>query len=133
MMSCTAAPDDRLTASEYRAAVQAICTDTTKARSGLAEPTESAAVADFARTVAQYLDREADLIRNLRPPDELEADHRALAQNTADQADRWTSLATTPPTDSAAFAALTDEIAALSFGRDDLAEQMELAACGRTP
>lgn len=133
LMSCTSTPDAALTAAEYRTAVQAICTDTATARAGLTEPTEPAAVAEFARAVAQQLDAEADLIRELRPPDELEEDHRALAQNTADQADRWASLATTPPTDTDAFATLTDEVAALSFGRDDLAAQMELAACERTP
>lgn len=129
--ACTSAPEPTLTPAEYRAAVQAICTDTAIARAQLTEPVDTAAVGEFARTVAGQLEREADLIRNIRPPDEFDDDHRAFVQNTADQATRWATLATTPATDSATFGDLTDEIAALSFGRDDLAAEMLLPACRR--
>ena len=131
-VACTSAPDAGPTVDDYRSAVQDVCTDTSAARDLLAEPTEPAAVADFARTVADLLTDEADAIRAIRPPAELDDDHRAFVQNTADQAKRWTTLATTPTSDTAGFGALTDEIASLSFGRDDLAEQMQLTTCRRT-
>jgi hypothetical protein len=130
--ACTSTPDAAPTPGEYRSAVQAVCTTTSQARGQLSEPTEPGAVADFARTVAGLLNDEADIIRNIRPPAELDDDHRAFVQNTADQAQRWTTLATTPPTDTATFGAVTEEIASLSFGRDDLAGEMLLGACQRT-
>lgn len=130
--ACTSAPDEALAPADYRRAVEAVCTTTSNARDQLAEPIETADVAEFAGNVAELLNDEADSIRTIRPPDELDDDHRAFVQNTADQAKRWTTLATTPPTDTAAFGSLTDEIAALSFGRDDLAAQMQLLACQRT-
>jgi len=130
--ACTSAPEAAPTASDYRSAVQAVCTTTSTARDQLTDPTETDAVAEFAKTVAGLLAAEADAIRNIRPPAELDDDHRAFVQNTADQANRWTTLATTPASDTAGFGALTDEIASLSFGRDDLAGQMQLTACQRT-
>jgi hypothetical protein len=130
--ACTSAPDESMTPAEYRTAVEAVCTGTSSARDQLTEPADVAAVAAFADSVAKLLTDEADSIRVIRPPDELDDDHRALVQNTADQASRWTTLASTPPTDTETFGSLTDEIAALSFGRDDLAAQMQLIACQRT-
>lgn len=130
--ACTSAPEQALTPADYRRAVEAICLDTSTARDALTEPAETDAVAEFARNVAALLNDEADAVRNIRPPDDLDDDHRAFVQNTADQAKRWTTLATTPPSDTATFGALTDEIAALSFGRDDLAAEMLLNACQRT-
>ena len=130
--ACTSAPDGALTPAAYRTAVTAVCTSTSNARDQLTEPNEAGAVAAFASSVAKLLNDEAESIRVIRPPDELDDDHRAFVQNTADQAKRWTILATTPPTDAATFGSLTGEIAALSFGRDDLAAQMQLTACQRT-
>lgn len=131
-VACTSAPDETMTPADYRTAVEAVCTATSNARDQLTEPADASAVVAFAGSVAKLLNDEADSIRVIRPPDELDDDHRALVQNTADQAERWTTLATIPPTDTETFGSLTDEIAALSFGRDDLAAEMQLFACQRT-
>ena len=118
---------------DYRVELATICTASNAARATLTDPVDDAGVAAFARSVADVLTREADAARALRAPDDLDDDHRAFVQNTADQAARWTSLATTPIDDADEFGALQTDILQLTLGRDDLATTMEIPACRITP
>ena len=75
---------------------------------------------------------QAEQARALTAPQELDADHRAFVQNTADQSARWAALAATPADDAVAFGALRTEILQLTLGRDDLAVEMGVAECRRS-
>jgi hypothetical protein len=118
---------------DYRAELAAICVASSAERSALADPVDDAGVASFARAVADVLTRQADAARALQSPEDLDDDHRAFVQNTADQAARWTSLATTPSDDADQFGALQTNILELTLGRDDLATAMDVPACRVTP
>ncbi len=118
---------------DYRAELTAICVASSAEREAVADPVDDAGVATFARAVADVLTREADAARALQSPDDLDDDHRAFVQNTADQAAQWTSLATTPTSDSEQFGALQTTILELTLGRDDLATAMDVPACRVTP
>jgi hypothetical protein len=118
---------------DYRAELTAICVASSAERSALIDPVDEAGVASFARAVADVLTREADAARALQPPDALDDDHRAFVQNTADQAARWISLATTPTDAADQFGALQTDILEFTLGRDDLATAMNVPACRVTP
>ena len=118
---------------DYRAELTAICVASSAERLALTDPLDDAGVASFARAVADVLTREADAARALRSPDDLDDDHRAFVQNTADQAARWTSLATTTTDDADQFGALQTDILEFTLGRDDLATAMDIPACRVTP
>ena len=113
---------------DYRAALASLCTASATERSELA-PRDDLGVAPFASAVADILMRQADAARALRPPADLDADHRAFVQNTADQASEWTALATTSPEDAEQFGALQTSILELTLGRDDLAAAMGVPEC----
>ena len=98
----------------------------------LAAP-DGAGVAAFASTVADILTRQADAARALRPPSDLDDDHRAFVQNTADQAARWATLATTSPEDAEQFGVIQTAILELTLGRDDLATDMDVPDCRVQP
>ena len=135
MVTAGCASDAASTAdpAEYRADLTSICVASSAERGSLTNPVDDAGVAAFARSVADVLAREADAARALRAPDDLDADHRAFVQNTADQAARWTSLAATPAADTEQFGALQTDILQLTLGRDDLATTMGVPACRITP
>jgi hypothetical protein len=118
---------------DYRAELAAICVASSAERSTLVDPVDEAGVAVFVRAVADGLTRQADAARALQPPDDLDDDHRAFVQNTADQAAQWSSLASTPSSDADAFGALQTNILELTLGRDDLATAMDVPACRVTP
>jgi hypothetical protein len=117
---------------DYRAALASLCTASATERSALDQP-DDAGVATFARAVADILTLQADTARALRPPKDLDDDHRAFVQNTADQASRWTGLATTSPEDVEQFGALQTAILELTLGRDDLATAMDVPECRVQP
>jgi hypothetical protein len=131
--SCTSDAEPAADPAAYRSELASICTASSAERSALPYPVDAAGVADFARAVAGVLTREADAARALRAPDDLDSDHRAFVQNTADQAARWTSLATTPADDTDQFGALQTDILQLTLGRDDLATAMAIPSCRITP
>jgi hypothetical protein len=106
-----------------------VCTEAFAVRQALTEPTDSAEVTAFASEVATALDNEADEARRLAAPRELDSDHRAFVQNTADQAVAWQALAAVAPEDTDAFGALQTEILQLTLGRDELAAEMGLEPC----
>ena len=79
---------------------------------------------------------EAESVRALAPPDELDDDHRALIRNDEDQAAAWSDLAAVaggPDVDAESLDALTTTIAQLNLGRDDLVAEMGAPACVRAP
>lgn len=126
--ACTSDAAPGVNAADYRAALTSLCTASAEERSVLAPP-DDAGVAAFARSVADILTRQADAARALQPPSELDDDHRAFVQNTADQAGQWTSLATTSPDDAEQFGAIQTAILELTLGRDDLATEMDVPEC----
>ncbi len=127
--SCTSGPTTLgVDADDYRAELAALCTASMQERAGLAAP-DGSGVAAFAGTVADILTRQADAARALRPPSDLDDDHRAFVQNTADQAARWTNLAMTSPDDAEQFGVIQTEILELTLGRDDLAAEMDVPDC----
>lgn len=130
--ACTSEPTLGVDAGDYRASLAALCTASAQERAALAAP-DGAGVAAFAGTVADILTRQADAARALRPPSDLDADHRAFVQNTADQAARWSSLATTSPDDAEQFGVIQTAILELTLGRDDLAAEMDVPACRVPP
>jgi len=117
----------------YRAELAAICIASNAEQSAIADPLDQAGVASFARSVADVLTRQAEAARALRAPDDLDSDHRAFVQNTADQAAGWTRLAVTPSSDSAQFGALQTAILELTLGRDDLVTAMDVLTCRISP
>ena len=130
---CASEAAPAVDASAYRAELAAICVASNAERLAIADPLDQAGVANFARSVADVLTRQAEAARALRSPDDLDDDHRAFVQNTADQAAAWTSLAITPSSDTEQFGALQTTILELTLGRDDLATEMDILACRVTP
>ncbi len=130
--ACAEETTREVTPAEYRASLAAICATTDTRLAEVDGPPETTDVADFATTVGSALGDEADRARELTVPDELDDDHRAFVRNTDEQSGAWRDLAVTPP-DDAAFADLARRIGELTLGRNDLAAEMGVDACIRTP
>ena len=135
MMTVGCASDEApvVDSASYRGELAAICIASNAEQSAIADPLDQAGVASFARSVADVLTRQAEAARALRAPDDLDDNHRAFVQNTADQAAEWTRLAATPSSDSAQFGALQTAILELTLGRDDLITAMDVLACRISP
>ena len=84
------------------------------------------------RLSSSYIRALASRASDLTVPDELEDDHRAFVRNTDEQSTAWSDLAATAP-DDPTFADLAREIGELTLGRNDLAAQMGVDGCIRTP
>lgn len=125
---CTDDPPAPIDPATYLAEINSICAASRTEQDALTAPSDDAGVETFSLTVADVLTREADAAREVRAPEQFDDDHRALVQNTADQASAWARLATTAPTDPA-FGEIQTEILQLTLGRDDLANEMGLDAC----
>lgn len=124
------APDER---TGYLEELQRICAGTTAELDELPAPPDQITIADFAAEVASALTDEAEQVRQLEPPDELDADHRAFIANTDEQAAAWQSLGTTPESDADALAEATTRVAELTLGRSDLAAEIGADDCVRAP
>jgi len=122
---------DEPTPAEYAEEMTAICVDTAATLDALPAPPEEISFVDFATEAAVALENEAELARVVDPPDDLADDHRAFIANTDEQADAWRSLAATAPDDTDGLNALSERIAALTLGRDDLSVEMGLDGCRR--
>ncbi len=129
LSSCSSEAAPAADPAAYRAELTAICAISATERDALVEPADDLGVGDFARSVADLLGREAEAARALRPPDDLDADHRSFVQNTADQAARWTALADAPATDPELFGQIQTDILELTLGRDDLSTAMDVPGC----
>ena len=126
--SCTSEGAPAADPVAYRSALESLCSSSSTEQAALAPPGEIG-VATFARSVGEILARQADDARALRPPADLDDDHRAFVQNTADQAGEWMNLASTSPDDTEEFGARQTAILELSLGRDDLSEAMQVPQC----
>ena len=121
-----------VTEEAYLEQLQEICRETTATLDALPQPPEQISIADFAAEAARALTDEAEGMRLLDPPDELDDDQRALVANTDDQAAAWTALGTTPADDAAALEAASTRIAELTLGRNDLAAEIGATDCVRS-
>lgn len=131
-ISCTPTEGAEPTTEEYTVAMEAICVETAAALAALPPPPDDTGRADFALAAAATIEAEAELAREIEPPAILDGDHRAFVANTDQQAARWRDIAEIPAEDADELNRVSGEIGALTLGRDDLAEEMGLAACRRT-
>jgi hypothetical protein len=133
LAGCSDDSEPEVTEDEYLEQLQDICRETTAALDALPQPPEQISIADFAGEAARTLTGEAERMRLLEPPAELDDDQRALVANTDDQAAAWTALGETPGDDAAALEAASTRIAELTLGRNDLAVEIGATDCGRAP
>jgi hypothetical protein len=136
LAACSSDPAPAPTAADYLAGLQSVCTGTTTALDALPDPPDGISVPDFATQASDLLRNEAESIRALTAPDELDDDHRALIQNDEEQAAAWSDLADAaggPDINAESLDELTTTIAQLNLGRDDLVTEMGAPSCVRTP
>lgn len=113
------------------------CESTATRLDGLAEPIDEAQRAAWTRDVAAILREEAATVDAWTLLDENQRDgFRAFARNTDDQADAWQRLGDLLASGADLSADprvgdLTTEIAELSLGRDELSDELGVAACRR--
>ncbi len=131
--ACTSTSANEATEDDYLGALAAICIDTTEQLDSLPEPPEQISIANFATEASNALAREAEGVRRLEPPDELADDHRAFIRNTDEQATAWNELATLPSVDAERLEPLVTTIGQLTLGRNDLAVEMGVPECQRSP
>jgi hypothetical protein len=139
LAACSSDGEPAPTAAAYLATLETVCTGTTTALDALPDPPDAISVTDFANQASTLLRDEAESIRALAPPDELDDDHRALIRNDEEQAAAWSDLAVAalqpaagaPAVDAESLDALTTTIAELNFGRDDLVAAMGAPSCVR--
>lgn len=118
-----------MTEADYLAELDAICADTTAELAALPVPPEQISVTDFATGAAEALSAEAERMRRLDAPADLDGDHRALVLNTDDQAAAWREVAADAAVGETTFD--TQRIGELTLGRNDLAAEIGADACVR--
>ncbi len=134
--ACSSDGDPEPTAASYLGALETVCAETATALAALPAPPDGISVTDFATQAGTVLRDEAESIRALAAPDDLDDDHRALIRNDEEQAAAWSDLAVAaggPDVDADSLDALTTTIAELNFGRNDLVTEMGAPSCARTP
>ncbi len=119
------------TPDEYVEQLDAICLDTTATLDALPTPPDEITLVDFASEASSALADEAEQMRQLDPPDELDADHRALIANTDDQSRAWQEMGTVAETDTEALQVASTRIGELTLGRNDLAASLGAQDCVR--
>jgi hypothetical protein len=121
---------ERLSPSLYPAAMGDICAESNIQLAELPAPTDETTRANWVDDVAGILLAESAAFAEISVDGELGADHRAFVANTQEQAEQWAAVATALRTDSPDdLAAASEEIAALTLGRNDLATEMGLSGC----
>ncbi|MET0908320.1 MAG: hypothetical protein ABWZ99_02535 [Ilumatobacteraceae bacterium] len=134
--ACSSDGDSAPTAEAYLSGLEAVCADTATALAALPDPPDGIPVTDFATQASTILRDEAESIRALASPDDLDDDHRALIRNDEEQAAAWSDVADTaggPDVEADSLDALTTTIAELNLGRNDLVVEMGAPSCVRTP
>jgi hypothetical protein len=134
LAACSSEGEPAPTAATYLTELEALCAGTATALDALPDPPDGISVTDFADQASGLLRDEAESIRELAPPDELEDDHRALIRADEEQAAAWSDLAAVaggPDVDAESLDALTTTIAQLNLGRDDLVVEMGAPSCAR--
>ncbi len=136
LAACSSDGEPAPTAATYLAELETVCAATAAALDTLPDPPDGISVTDFATQASALLRAEAESVRALAPPDELDDDHRALIRNDEEQAAAWSDIAVVaggPDVDAESLDALTTTITQLNLGRDDLVAEMGAPACVRAP
>jgi hypothetical protein len=133
LAACTSTSTNEVTDEDYLGALTAICADTTEQLDSLPEPPEQISIANFANEASNALAGEAERARRLEPPDELADDHRAFIRNTDEQAAAWNELGSLRSPDAETLEPLVTTIGQLTLGRNDLAAEMDIPVCQRSP
>ncbi len=130
--ACSSDGSPAPTVEDFVTELEAACAVTAATIDAIASPDEIGAAA-FATQAGQAWADEAERLRDIEPPDELDADHRALIRNDEEQASAWNDLAAaTGATGTATITELTTTIAQLNLGRSDLVVEMGAPRCART-
>ncbi|MET0908031.1 MAG: hypothetical protein ABWZ99_01070 [Ilumatobacteraceae bacterium] len=131
--ACSDAADPPPTAAEYLVELEAVCAETAAQLAALPDPPDGITVTEFATQASSILTGEAERLRALDAPADLDADHRALIGNDEDQAAGWSDVAAAASGDSAALAEITTTIQSLNLGRNDLVTELGAPGCVRSP
>jgi hypothetical protein len=131
-LSCSSDSDPEPTTAEYTTALEALCTDTAAQLDELPDPPDGITVSEFATRAGAILLDEANRVRELSAPAELDGDHRALIRNGEQQAAAWDDLTAAVAAADPDLATITTQIAQLNLGRNDLVTDMGAAGCVRT-
>ncbi len=131
--ACADASDPAPTAAEYLGQLEAVCAETASQLAALPDPPDGITVTDFATQASSILTGEAERLRGLDAPADLDDDHRALIANDEDQAAGWTDVAAAATGDSATLAEITTTIQSLNLGRNDLVTELGAPGCVRSP
>ncbi len=128
-------PDDaaELTGAVYTTSMNDICTETTERLGDLPTPPDEISRADWAGEVSLALRDEATAFDAIRVGESRRDDHASFVENTEDQAAQWSALSAElarSGAESTEIADITNEIAELTLGRNDLADEMALTGCG---
>ncbi len=119
------------TAADYVASLEAECADTVAQLDQLPQPPDGITVTEFAERAGQILIDEADRLRDLDPPSDLDSDHRALIRNGEQQAAAWNDVAAAVAAADPDLSSVTTRITELNLGRNDLVAEMGAAGCAR--
>lgn len=135
--SDNAASGNALNVEQATERLAATCVAANQRLSQLPQPTDVPGQAVWAGDIADVLDDHAAEVRALVLLDEEQrVDVRAFADNTTEQASAWRALSELLESDAVLSANtevsdLTTEITELSLGRDDLSDELGVAACRR--
>jgi hypothetical protein len=131
--ACSGSNDPEPTAADYLVDLEAICAATAARLDALPHPPEEITVTDFATQAGSILTDEAEQLRQVDVPADLDDDHRALIANDEDQAAGWSDLAAAASSGSAELSEITTTITSLILGRNDLVTELGAPGCVRSP
>ncbi len=131
--ACSETAGPETTTADYLRQLEAICADTAAQLDALPDPPDGITITEFATQADSILTSEAEQVRELDPPEDLDADHRALVANDEDQAAAWSDLADAVTSGDSELSEITTLIASLNLGRSDLVTTMGAPACVRLP
>jgi len=123
---------DALSPTLYVQAMGDICDVTTERLAALPTPPDEISRADWAGEVARALRDEATAFDEINVGNDLRTDHASFVENTEGQAAGWVALGAAlagDEPDGATISDLTTDITELTLGRNDLADEMQLAGC----
>lgn len=133
LSACAGTATPEMTDEGYVTALTSICIETRRTLDELPEPPEQISIANFATEASNALAAEAEQVRLLVPPDDTADDHRAFIRNTDEQAAAWSEVGAIIAGDGEALAPIVTAIGELTLGRNDLALEMGVSACQRSP
>jgi hypothetical protein len=128
---CSSDGEPLPSADAYIASLEAGCAQTAAQLDELPRPPDGSTVSEFAERAHQILLDEADRLRDLDPPPELDSDHRALIRNDEQQAAAWDDVAAAVAAADPDLSTITTRITELDLGRSDLVTDMGAPGCAR--